>query len=114
MGATAEADACRLAKEGRNGRGGKPSSQKSPWYAVVGSRSGVFTPISAHLIQSYYNLFATLGLNYFLIRVVGREIEFSLFNLHSLFMELVCYHNKLSASHISLSDHKFPLSTTFG
>lgn len=58
MGATAEADACRLAKEGRTGRGEKSSSQKSPWRAVVGSRSGVFIPMSAHSIQSYCDLFA--------------------------------------------------------
>ena len=31
----------RLAKERRTGPEGKPSSQKSPWRAVVGSRPGV-------------------------------------------------------------------------
>lgn len=41
MGALGEPGAARLAKEGRIGPGGKPSSQKSPCWAVVGSRPGV-------------------------------------------------------------------------
>ena len=41
MGALGELGAARLAKERRTGPGGKPSSQKSPCWAVVGSRPGV-------------------------------------------------------------------------
>lgn len=41
MGALGELGAARLAKERRNGPGGKLSSQKSPCWAVVGSRPGV-------------------------------------------------------------------------
>lgn len=36
-----ESRVTRLAKERRTGPEGKPSSQKSPWRAVVGSRPGV-------------------------------------------------------------------------
>lgn len=36
-----ESGVARLAKEGRTGPGGKPSSQKPPCQAVVGSRLGV-------------------------------------------------------------------------
>ncbi|KYM77796.1 hypothetical protein ALC53_11807 [Atta colombica] len=35
-----ESGVARLAKERRTGPEGKPSSQKSPWRAVVGSRPG--------------------------------------------------------------------------
>ena len=41
LGALGELGAARLVKERRNGPGGKPSSQKSPCWAVVGSRPGV-------------------------------------------------------------------------
>ncbi|KZC06553.1 hypothetical protein WN55_10464 [Dufourea novaeangliae] len=41
MGTLEESWAARLAKERRTGPEGKPSSQKSPWRAVVGSRPGV-------------------------------------------------------------------------
>ena len=41
MGARGEPGVARLAKERRNGPGGKLSSQKSPCWAVVGSRPGV-------------------------------------------------------------------------
>ncbi|CAD6229960.1 GSCOCG00006662001-RA-CDS, partial [Cotesia congregata] len=41
MGTLEESGVARLAKERRTGPEGKPSSQKSPWRAVVGSRPGV-------------------------------------------------------------------------